>query len=65
MKTFKQFIKEDGVGMAAGMVAVNAVGAGNVQGIGFGPNDEPGGRKAVMNKMLKRKSPNVGSKVSS
>lgn len=46
-----------------GMVAGNAVGAGNVQGIGFGAKGEPGGRKAIMNKMLKRKMPNVVAKV--
>lgn len=41
-------------------VAINAVSAGNVQGIGFGPKGEPGGRKAVLNKqLLKRRSPNV------
>ena len=57
MKTFKQFVEEAGV-------AINAVGAGDVQGIGFGPKGEPGGRKAIMNKILKRKPVNVGSKVS-
>lgn len=44
-------------------VAVNAVGAGNVDGIGIGPRGEPGGRKAIMNKMMKRKPPNVDPKV--
>lgn len=58
MKKFKQYFVEDGA------MAVNAVSAGNVQGIGFGPKGEPGGRKAVMNnKMLKRKPPNVVSKL--
>lgn len=57
MKSFKQFVAEEGA------VAINAVGAGNVQGIGFGPKGEPGGNKAVMNKMLKRKIPNVVAKV--
>lgn len=60
MKTFKQYFAEE-----MGGVAINAVGAGNVQGIGFGPKGEPGGRKAIMNKMLKRKPPNVVAKVSS
>ena len=46
MKTFKQYFAEEGV------VAINAVGAGNVQGIGIGPKGEPGGTKAIMNKML-------------
>lgn len=57
MKTFKQYFAEEGV------VAINAVGAGNVQGIGIGPKGEPGGTKAIMNKMLKRKPPNVVAKV--
>lgn len=59
MKSFKQFHED-----AMGGGAVNAVGAGNVQGIGFGPKGEPGGTKAVMGKMLKRKPPNVVTKVS-
>jgi hypothetical protein len=61
MKTFKQFlqVKEEG------SVAVNSAGSGSYAGIGVGPHGEPGGRKAVMNKMIKRKKPNVGSKVSS
>lgn len=60
VQTHKTAIREDVSG-----VAINAVGAGNVQGIGFGPKGEPGGRKAIMNKMLKRKPPNVVAKVSS
>lgn len=56
VKSFKQFHEE-------GPAAVNAVGGGNVQGIGFGPKGEPGGTKAIMNKMLKRKSPNVAVKL--
>lgn len=64
MKTFKQFHED--VSMSTGMVAINAVGAGNVQGIGFGAQGEPGGRKAIMNKMMiKRKKPNVVSKPAS
>ena len=53
-------IKED--------VAVNNVGQGNVAGVGVGPQGEPAGRKALLNKvksMLKRKVPNVGSKLPS
>jgi len=57
MKSFKQFHEE-------GPVAVNSAGAGNVQGIGIGPKGEPGGTKAIMSKMLKRKFPNVVAKVS-
>ena len=59
VQTHKTAINEEGA------VAINAVGAGNIQGIGFGPKGEPGGRKAIMNKMLKRKPPNVVAKVSS
>lgn len=58
MKTFKQYFAEEGP------VAINAVGAGNVQGIGFGPKGEPGGRKPILNKkMLRRKAPNVVAKL--
>lgn len=56
MKSFKQFHEE-------GPVAGNAVSSGNVQGIGFGPKGEPGGTKAIMNKMLKRKLPDVATKL--
>jgi hypothetical protein len=64
MKTFKDFIREEGP------VAVNAVSAGNVDGIGFGSKGEPGvnkkKRSVVMNtNPLKRRMPNVGPKVSS
>lgn len=60
VKSFKQF-QEDAIG---GGVPGNAVSSGNVQGMGFGPKGEPGGTKAIMNKMmLKRKSPNVVAKV--
>jgi hypothetical protein len=61
MKTFKQFlqVKEEGP------VAVNSAGSGSYAGIGVGAQGEPGGRKAIMNRMIRRKKPNVGSKVSS
>lgn len=59
MKKFKQFF-EDAMG---GGVPGNAVSSGNVQGIGFGPKGEPGGRKPILGKMLKRKPPNVVAKV--
>lgn len=61
MKTFKQFllVKEESP------VPVNAAGTGSIAGIGVGPQGEPGGRKSIMNKMIRRKTPNVGSKVSS
>lgn len=36
-------------------IAVNSVGAGNVQGIGIGPKGEPGGKKALLGKIMKRR----------
>lgn len=56
----KQFTKED--------IAVNNTGAGNVAGLGVGPQGEPPKNKALLNKiksMLKRRVPNVGSKLPS
>lgn len=44
--------------------AVNSAGSGNVAGIGVGPQGEPGGRKAIMNKVFKRKASNVHNKSS-
>lgn len=75
MKTFKQFLKGADMCRVCGQtpcncthvseeVAVNNAGSGNVPGIGVGPQGEPGGRKAIMNKMFKRKAANVGVKVS-
>ena len=63
MKRFKDFIREEGP------MGVNAVSAGNVDGIGFGSKGEPGVKKkkrsVVMNlSPLKRRVPNVGSTVS-
>ena len=63
MKTFKQFCAE--MSFSTGSVAINAVAGGNIAGIGFGPQGEPGGRKQIMTKrMLRRKPSNVASKVS-
>lgn len=47
-------------------VAANAVGGGNIAGVGIGPQGEPPGKLAVMKKarMLTRKKLNVGSKIS-
>lgn len=42
----------------------NAVGGGNVAGVGVGPQGEPGGKAAVLKKMLKRKQ-NVGTTTTS
>lgn len=56
MKSFKQFCKEN-------VVPVNAVSGGGVEGIGFGPKGEPGGRRVIFKKMLKRKLPYVASKL--
>lgn len=62
MKSFKQFCED--VSFSTGSVAINAVSAGNVAGIGYGPAGEPGGRKQIMSKnMLKRKKPNVAAKL--
>lgn len=44
MKTFREFLDEDGV-------AVNAAGTGQIAGIGIGPDGEPGVKKN------KKKSP--------
>lgn len=60
MKTFKEFITTR---PTTEQVAVNAAGAGNVAGIGIGPQGEPGGTKAIMNKMIRRRKPNVDPKV--
>lgn len=39
----------------------NAVGGGNVAGVGVGPQGEPPGKKALMKQlqMMKRRQPNV------
>ena len=53
-------IKED--------VAVNNVGQGNIAGVGVGPQGEPPRKTALLKKiksMLKRKVPNVGTKLPS
>lgn len=50
-------VKEDAV-------AVNNVGGGQIAGVGVGPSGEPGGKKAKLLKTLRRKQPNVGTKVS-
>lgn len=64
MKTFKQYFED--FGFATTNVAANAVSAGNVAGIGYGPDGEPGGKKHIMSKrILRRRKPNVDSKVSS
>lgn len=39
MKTFKQFLEEDGEGAVA---PVNNVGGGAIAGVGIGPQGEPG-----------------------
>lgn len=53
---FLKKIQEEGEATPA-----NVVGSGKVAGLGVGPQGEPG-VKAVMKKMLKRKSPNVKTK---
>lgn len=57
MKSFREFLDEDGV-------AANAVGGGQIAGVGIGPNGEPGvgkKRKPVL-ATLKRRVPNVPPK---
>jgi hypothetical protein len=49
-------------------VAVNNAGGGQVAGIGVGPNGEPPKHKALLKRIksiMKRKVPNVGSKLPS
>lgn len=45
-------------------VAINNVGGGQVAGVGVGPSGEPGGKKAKLLKTLRRRLPNVDTKVS-
>jgi hypothetical protein len=59
MKTFKEFVKEDGMG--GGVVAANNVGSGNIAGSG-GKGGEPGvntnkKKGPVLIQMAKRKPP--------
>lgn len=44
-----------------GEAPTNVAGAGNVAGVGVGPQGEPGGKAALLKKikMMKRKTPNV------
>jgi len=60
MKKFKQFTEDITSGLP-----VNNVGGGSYEGMGVGPKGEPGGTKAIMNKMTRRKKPNVDPKLSS
>jgi len=61
MKTFKEFVKEDGMG--GGVVAANNVGSGNIAGSG-GKGGEPGvnpkkKKGPVLITMAKRNPPNM------
>jgi hypothetical protein len=55
MKSFKQFVKEDGI--------VNAVGGGAIAGIGVGKDGEPGvnlkKKKTPIIMSVRRKTPKV------
>lgn len=42
MKTFKQFLEEDGEGATAPANNVVGVGGGKIAGVGIGPQGEPG-----------------------
>ena len=53
MKTFKQFIGEDGEGSSA---PTNSVGTGAIAGVGVGPKGEPG---VFLNK--KKRNPKLTS----
>lgn len=39
-------------------VAVNSIGSGSYEGTGFGPKGEPGGRKHIMKKIIRRRKLN-------
>ena len=64
MKNFKQFLEDIGGGYVASPLPVNNISGGSYEGTGVGPKGEPGGTKAIMNKMIRRKKPNVDSKLS-
>jgi len=53
MKRFKSYVKEE--------VPVNAVSAGNIAGVGYGPDGEPGVMPAAVkkNKKKNKKQANV------
>jgi hypothetical protein len=58
MKSFREFLDEDGV-------ACNAVGGGHIAGVGVGPDGEPGVKKRKKSPVLatlKRKVPDAPSK---
>jgi hypothetical protein len=42
MKTFKQFLEEDGAAAGIGGTPTNSVGGGAIAGCGVGPQGEPG-----------------------
>lgn len=52
MKSFTQFLRDIKENI------VNTAGSGNVAGIGVGPQGEPGGRRAIMFKGVKKRDPN-------
>jgi len=63
MKSFKEFVKEDGMGAGAVGVATNNVGDGKISGTG-GQAGEPGvdtgkKRKVVIKSMFKRNPPKM------
>lgn len=62
MKSFKDYIKEDGMGAAAAGAPANNVGAGNIAGTG-GNAGEPGVSKKrkspITFKMARRTAPQV------
>lgn len=52
MKSFKRFIEEE----LGGAAAANSASAGQIAGIGVGPQGEPGGTKSLLKKKPYRRS---------
>lgn len=52
MKTFKEYLQEDGV--VGGGAPANSVGSGAIAGVGIGPQGEPGvSKKKKLSPLLK------------
>lgn len=52
MKSFKDFLEEDGGAAAVGAVPANNVGGGNIAGAGVGPQGEVGVSKKRKNPVM-------------
>lgn len=55
MKTFKQYLEEDGI--VGGGAPANSVGSGAIAGVGIGPQGEPGVSKKKKLSPLLTKTP--------